>query len=68
MGETPAGLPLLTTIDVARRLGITRQRALALIHAGRLPAHRVGRDWFVRERDLAKVAVRKPGRPRMQKA
>ncbi len=36
----------------------------ALIHAGRLPAEKRGRDWLIRGEDLALVRVRRPGRPR----
>jgi hypothetical protein len=34
-----------------------------LIWAQRLPAQKLGRDWFIEEKDLALVANRKPGRP-----
>jgi len=55
---------VLTTRDAAARLGVTPRRVVALIHARRLPAQRFGPVWLIRERDLAKVAVRRPGRPR----
>jgi len=55
---------LLTTRDAATRLGITPRRVVALIHAGRLPATRLGRSWIVREADIALVRERHPGRPR----
>lgn len=55
----------LTVPEVAERLGITRQRVLALINHGRLPAQRLGyRRWIVDERDLALVTERKPGAPK----
>jgi excisionase family DNA binding protein len=54
---------LLTTMDAARALGISRGRVLQLIAAGRLPAQRLGAAWIIRSRDLVRVADRKPGRP-----
>jgi excisionase family DNA binding protein len=54
----------LTTAQVAAKLGVSSSRVLALIHAGRLPATKLGRDYFVQPKDLAKVRDRKPGRPR----
>ena len=56
--------PYLSSIQVANSLGISRQRVLALIQAGRLPAQKVGRDWLISPRDLERVRVRRPGRPR----
>jgi excisionase family DNA binding protein len=57
---------LLTTIDVARELGITRTRVHALIVGGRLPARKLGRDWTIRRADLVYVAERRPGKsPRL---
>jgi excisionase family DNA binding protein len=56
-------MKLLTTDETAARLGVTKRRVQAMIRAGRLPAEKMGRDWFVREQDLALVADRKPGRP-----
>jgi excisionase family DNA binding protein len=54
---------LLTTEESAERLGVTKRRVQAMIRDGRLPAEKMGRDWFIREEDLALVADRKPGRP-----
>jgi len=54
---------MLTTQEVAARLGVSRSRVLALIRAGRLVAVKRGRDWQIAERALAAVADRKPGRP-----
>jgi excisionase family DNA binding protein len=54
---------LLTTPEVARRLGVTQRRVLALIEAGRLPSKQYGRDHVIREKDIELVAVRKWGRP-----
>jgi len=57
---------LLTTPQVAERLGVTVRRVQALIKAGRLPSQQYGRDHLIKEKDLAFVAERKPGRPRKQ--
>lgn len=55
---------MLTTPEVAKRLGISTRRVLALIHAGRLPSQQFGRDHIVKESDLKLVENRKHGRPR----
>lgn len=60
-------MKLLTTIEAGRKLGITYQRVIALIKAGRLPANKMGRDWIIKEKDLKLVADRKPGRPPVEK-
>ena len=54
---------LLTTKEEADRLGATLPRVHALIKDERLPAQKMGRDYFIREEDLKLVAERKPGRP-----
>ena len=59
---------MLTTPEVAKRLGISTQRVLALIEAGRLPSQQFGRDHVIKESDLALVAERKAGRPPKQSA
>lgn len=55
---------LLTTSEVAARLGVTMKRVQAMIRDERLPAEKRGRDYFIREADLKLVEDRKPGRPR----
>lgn len=55
---------LLTTSEVAERLGVTVKRVQAMIRDERLPAEKRGRDYFVREVDLKLVEDRRPGRPR----
>src|SRR6185437_13860554 len=55
---------VLTTDKAAAQLGISVDRVRALIHAGRLPAEKHGRDWVIRNDDLALVRTRRPGRPR----
>lgn len=52
---------MLTTKQVATELGISARRVLALIHAGRLKAVKVGRDWLINEHDLRPVRERRPG-------
>lgn len=54
------------TAVAAKRLGVSQDRVRALIIAGRLPAKKLGRDWFIDPEDLALVKNRKPGRPRKQ--
>ena len=56
-------MSLLTTNEVAERLGVSLPRVHALIRDGRLPAEKMGRDYFIKESDLALVADRKTGRP-----
>jgi excisionase family DNA binding protein len=56
-------MSLLTTSEVAERLGVTVPRVHALIRVGRLPAEKMGRDYFIKEADLKLVENRKPGRP-----
>lgn len=53
----------LTTKEAAEKLGVTVTRVQQLILAGRLPAEKKGRDYFISEEDLKLVEDRKPGRP-----
>jgi len=57
-------MKLINTKEASKQLGVCVQRVRQLIAAGRLPAQKVARDWVIRERDLAKAADRKPGRPK----
>ena len=57
----------LTVTEAGERLGVSRRRVQALITAGRLPAEKFGRDWVIRESDLAAVADRKTGAPKGNK-
>lgn len=57
MGKT------LTTKEAAEILNVSMARVRQLVLAGRLPAEKFGRDLLIHEKDLALVAVRKPGRP-----
>jgi len=53
----------LTTKQVAEELFVSQRRVQALIKAGRLPAQKRGRDWYIKDLDLLEVYDRKPGRP-----
>ena len=57
------GMNLLTTKEVAERLGVTLPRVHTFIKEGRLPAEKLGRDLFIKEADLRLVENRKTGRP-----
>lgn len=57
-------MKLLTTAEVAERLGVHRTRVNVLIKEGRLPAQQFGRAYLVNEKDLKLVENRKTGRPR----
>lgn len=56
-------MKLLTTAQVAERLGVHRTRVNVLIKEGRLPAQRFGRAYLVLEKDLQLVSERRVGRP-----
>jgi excisionase family DNA binding protein len=60
-------MKLLTTAQVAERLGVHRTRVNVLIREGRLPAQQFGRAYLVDEKDLALVAERTVGRPSKSK-
>lgn len=60
-------MALLTTAEVAERLGVSSRRVHQFIAEGRLPAEKKGRDYLIDEKDLAKVKNRKPGRPPKKK-
>jgi excisionase family DNA binding protein len=59
-------MKLLSTREVADRLGVSVLRIQQLIWAGRLPAQKIGRDYIINEPDLKLVENRKPGRPPKQ--
>lgn len=58
---------LLTTKDVAARLGISplrvRQRRLALAARGVEVGRRLGREWIYREDEVELIRPGRPGRP-----
>jgi excisionase family DNA binding protein len=51
----------LNTHQAGEVLGVTSQRVLALIQAGRLPAKKIGRDWLIAESDLTEFKRRPQG-------
>ena len=58
-------MDFITTDQAGKILGVTGRRVRALIEAGRLPAVKFGKVWMINKKDLKKVAVRPPGRPRV---
>lgn len=57
-------MKLLTTRQVAEKLGISERRVRAMIVSGKIEAHRLGREYAIEESTLATVKVyRRPGRP-----
>ena len=56
-------MKMLTTNEVAERLGVTVQRVHQFIKKDRLPAQKMGRDYLIDEGDLKRVADRPTGRP-----
>lgn len=54
---------LLTTKEVAEKLGVTRWRVNKMIQSKRLKAEKFGQIFLVKESDLKEVLVRKTGRP-----
>ena len=68
MGVYSAPMKMLTTGEVAARLGVTVQRVHQFIRDERLPARKVGRDYLISEGDLKRVEDRQTGRPPKAKA
>ncbi len=56
-------MDLITTREVAEKLGVSMRRVTALIKDGRLPSQQVGREHLIKESDLELVRERKTGRP-----
>jgi excisionase family DNA binding protein len=54
---------MLTTSEVAGKLGVSLRRVRQFIEEGRLPSRQFGRDHLINESDLKLVEERKPGRP-----
>lgn len=55
----------LTTAQAAEKLKVGIRQIQKLISDGRLPAEKLGRDWFIEDEDLKLVNERpKTGRPR----
>ena len=53
----------LTTKQAAAELVVSQRRVQALIKAGKLPAQKRGRDWYIKYDDLLEIYYRPPGRP-----
>lgn len=54
---------LLTTKEVAEKLGVTDSQVRYLILRGKLPAQKLGHINVIKESDLELVRERKVGRP-----
>ena len=52
-GSTPLAGPLLTVAEVSAVLRVSNMTVYRLIKAGELPALRVGKNYRIREADLA---------------
>lgn len=62
-------MKLLNTNQAAEALGVSARRIRAMIDAGILPAHRIGREYAIEETSLSTVKTYgKPGRPPKIKA
>lgn len=60
-------MELLTTKEVAEKLGVSIRRIQAMITEKSLPATKIGRDYLIKESDLSLVENRKVGRPKKTK-
>ena len=60
-------MKLLSTKEAAKILNVNPSRVRQLYLAGRLPAMKIGGSLVFKEKDLKKVADRKPGRPKKKK-
>jgi excisionase family DNA binding protein len=49
----PAARSLLTLTETAQHLGVHYMTAYKYVRTGRLPAHKVGQEWYVASSDLA---------------
>ena len=59
---------LLSVIEAAEKLGVSRIRVNQFIDEGRLPAQKVGRSYVILESDLQLVENRQTGRPPKDKS
>lgn len=61
-------MKLLNTTQAADALGVSARRIRAMIEAGTLVAHQIGREYAIEESALASVRTYgKPGRPPKEK-
>ena len=57
-------MKVLSTTEASKKLGISLRRVQQLIEKKKLPAVKLGRDYAIDEKDLAKVKIYgKAGRP-----
>ncbi len=56
-------IKLLSVIEAAEKLGVSRWRVNQFINEGRLPAQKIGRSYVIKESDLQLVEHRPTGRP-----
>jgi len=56
-------IKLLSVVEAATILGVSRWRVNQFIDEGRLSAQKVGRSYVINESDLELVKDRKTGRP-----
>ncbi len=56
-------IKLLSVIEAAEKLGVSRWRVNQFINEGRLPAKKVGRSYIILESDLELIENRQTGRP-----
>ena len=64
-------MELISTAEVARRLGIHHYSVCRIIRDGRLPAQMIGKSWVVVSEDveeLEKTYEARRGRPRKHRA
>jgi excisionase family DNA binding protein len=59
---------LLSTAEVAERLGLTVRAIQKMIEGGRLPARKVGRDYVIDPSALENIPKQAAGRPPKPKA
>jgi excisionase family DNA binding protein len=67
LGDTQSLNNLLTTAEVAKRLGVDQSRVRQFIANGQMPAIKKGRDWLIAESDLKafkRLPKGSPGKPR----
>jgi Helix-turn-helix domain len=58
---------MIDTRGAAHELGVSPRRVQALITAGKLPAQILAGSYIINRADLAKVRLRKPGRPKKKR-
>lgn len=54
---------LLTTSEVAQKLGVSIRAVQLAIRCGRLEADKIGRDYMIRQSALSRIKRKPTGRP-----